>query len=370
MEEINATLVKIRWDRKSRDWLSDPDTEEEDKQTQDKLQERDKLQEAETRLIYKSDSDNIDLRSCCATDMAHNKRVHLPQPRPAGEEAVLGTRLGIWKKTVDQFVARDCNPGGQLKTHNLSNSERTGLIKLKKRIKSGEIVVLRSDKGNRFTVSSVSSYEKQGDCHTKHDKKITRRDLEAIQTRMNVLGRGLAKVTGLGNNWGESNEARCWVNLSSEACIANLLYPSPKTHKDLDPEGNPASRPIVQASSCVTSHPIEILADILEAALLSHPIKGEYKNTEEMLARVYKANLEVEAHASNVCVGSGDVVGLYPSLRHMESAEMCAQVIKTCPAKFLNIDYHTCGVFVATNCSTSEISAAGLTNVVPSRKYK
>ena len=80
LEEINTTIVKVRWDRRSQDWLSDPDTAEDDPLTQEELQEKDKLQDAEARLIYKSDSDSIDLGSRRATDMVHNKRLHLPQP--------------------------------------------------------------------------------------------------------------------------------------------------------------------------------------------------------------------------------------------------------------------------------------------------
>ena len=365
-EEMNMALVKARWERQSRDWLED----ETDPQTLEDLEKQDKLEDAEARLVYKAGSDTVDLGSRKVTDMLHNQRLHLPRPRPPGEEAVLGARLDVWKTVTRQYMLDNCTEGGAAKVHNLSNTERIGLKKLQKRIKEGEIIVLRSDKGNRFTVSSVDSFERQGDQHTTEDTKVNKQDLAQIQGRINCLGRGIAKVVGLGQHWGEKNEARCWANLATEAAIAPTLYPSPKTHKDLDGLGDPKTRPIVQARSCVTSRAGEIVADLLDAALLSFPEQLECKSTEEMLARVDDANEKVQKDGIDVCIGSGDVIGLYPNLKHKESSKMCADMIKNCPASFSNINYKAAGVFVAVQCTTLEIKESGLSTVVPGRRHK
>ena len=259
---------------------------------------------------------------------------------------------------------------GTQDTHNLTADERIGLIKLQKRVKDGELVIIRSDKGNRFTVSSLESYERQGDVHTLKDRKISLAELDQIQIRMNCLSRGLASVTTLGANWGEANQARCWANLACNASIAPLLYPSPKTHKPLDPQGDPKTRPIVQASSCVTSRPGEILADIMDAALQAQDVQQECKITEEMLARVDAATKVINEEGIDVCVGSGDVVGLYPSLKHQESAKLCGSMVTNSQAVFSNIDYKAAGVFVAVHCTENEIKKAGLSKVVPKRVFK
>ena len=302
--------------------------------------------------------------------MKHCTRLHLPQPRSSVEEAVLGTRLGVWKETTAQYIKDNCLEGGMQQVHNLSNSERIGMNKLKKRIKAGELVVMKSDKGNKFTVSSQASYERQGDQHVTEDRKVEKEELGVIQARMNCLSRSLAKIVGLGSNWGEKNEARCWGNVATEACIAPLLYPSPKTHKAVDTRGDPSSRPIVQANSCVTSRPGELLANLLEGALLSYPVQQECKSTEEMLAKVDLANKEVMARGKDICVGSGDVVALYPSLRHKESAKMCGEMVRNAPCSFKNFDIRAAGVFVATNCTIGEIIASDLASVVPRRIAK
>ena len=168
---------------------------------------------------------------------------------------------------------------------------------------------------------------------------------------------------------GDRNSARCWTNVITDSCVAPLLYPSPKTHKPLDSQGDPCSRPVVQASSCLTSRPAEILADVIEGALQSLPNQSECISTEDMLARIDLANNTVRERGIDICVGSGDAVALYPSLRHKESASLCAQLIRDCPAKIDNVDLQVAAVFVATYSTDNEIIKAGLNKVIPRRKY-
>ena len=215
----------------------------------------------------------------------------------------------------------------------------------------------------------LESNSRQGDTHTAHDRKITQKELEQNQARMNILSRGLAKTFKLGENWGDKNASRCWTNSISDSCVAPLLYPSPKTHKPLDEQGDPRTLPIVQASSCVTSRPAEILADVLEAALQSFPRQSECASTEEMLTRIDKANDDIRSRGVNVCVGSGDAVSLYPSLRHRESARLCAEMMLKCPATMSNLDVGAAAVFVATHCTSTEVSEACLGKVVSARKH-
>ncbi len=53
------------------------------------------------RMIYDYEQCKVDLGARRATDMAHNQRVILPQPRSAVEEAILSSRLAVWKNVVD-----------------------------------------------------------------------------------------------------------------------------------------------------------------------------------------------------------------------------------------------------------------------------
>ena len=167
-EEMNTTLTKIRWDRRSWGWTmedQDDDANLSSQEAKDKhdQEEREKLDQAQERLVLDKDNNTIDMGARRATDMRHNQRLVMPQPRPPLEEAVLHTRLEVWKGALHEYMTENCSEDGQQNTHNLTTAERIGLRSLKKRIKGGEIVVLPADKGNRLVVSSLDSYSRQGE---------------------------------------------------------------------------------------------------------------------------------------------------------------------------------------------------------------
>ena len=89
-----------------------------------------------------------------------------------------------------------------------------------------------------------------------------------------------------------------------------------------------------------------------------------------MLSKLDLAKEKVEKSGVDVCIASGDVVGLYPNIQHREGAALCADVVKVCPGKFHNIDYKAAAVFLKTNCSNKELKEAGVTRVMPRRLHK
>ena len=194
-EEINIALIKIRWDRQSRDWLTEHEGEEGNKKecemterelrTRKEQEDRERQDDAEARMIFNSETNTVDMGSRRCTDMKHSQRLHLPRPRPADEEATLGARQEIWMRTTTKYMDEHCLERGAPKTNNLNAAERIGLTKIQKRIKAGEVTVLPSDKGKTFTISSLESYSRQGDMHTTADRMITELEVEQIQSRLN-----------------------------------------------------------------------------------------------------------------------------------------------------------------------------------------
>ena len=49
----------------------------------------------------------------------------------------------------------------------------------------------------------------------------------------------------------------------------------PKSHKPLRPDGNPQTRPVVGAYSCMTSRSSKALCDMIGGMLTRHPLSGE-----------------------------------------------------------------------------------------------
>ena len=54
-----------------------------------------------------------------------------------------------------------------------TKAEANGLKKLQKRAKEGSLVVVKTDKSDRFSVMLMAEYERAGTVHTKNDVEVT-----------------------------------------------------------------------------------------------------------------------------------------------------------------------------------------------------
>ena len=66
-----------------------------------------------------------------------------------------------------------------------------------------------------------------------------------------------------------------------------------------------------------------------------------------------------------VIVASMDVVGLYPNLNIARSAEEVGREVEGTSLKFMNVDYHLAGRFIASNMSQEAVERDGLGKIVP-----
>ena len=83
---------------------------------------------------------------------------------------------------------------------NLSKSEKKGLKSLRKRIRKGEIVVLKSDKSSKLCVIKKEKYLQVGIKNQGEDKKIDRIELQKIEKKINEHTRMLCKIMNIGEN--------------------------------------------------------------------------------------------------------------------------------------------------------------------------
>ena len=363
-EEMEATCAKIRWERRingtGKEENEDVETEEE---------EEDKI-ELELREIFNPEEGSLDMTKRLVTDTKTNQRIFLPGPRPAKEEAELLVRRMTWERTTELFIQQYCKENGELTESNLSDKEKSGLKKILKRIKNGEIVVTQTDKSGKLAVNSYDSFVEQGRKHVKDDKEINWKEATAYQNHLSGHTRVLVKVFNVGAQWGEKNEQRVVGAYTTKATVIPVLTTMPKDHKPLDENGDPKTRPVCKASSCANGRISDLVSDVLDKVANVVKDTAECKSTEEMLNKIEEAVKVILEKGENVIVSSEDVSGLFPNLEIKMCSKICADAVRHSELKFEGVDYIWAAKYIAMTCSREEIRGSKLEGIVPVRKYR
>ena len=127
--------------------------------------------EIQSRTVFNEEDMNLNYGRKRATDCKHNTAIKLPGPKSRKLEEGIEYRRMAWKKIYWDFRNELTDEEG-VQESNLTESESKGLKKLKKRVKNGELVVVRTDKSGKFSIMSLQEYERAGLVHTSKDKEV------------------------------------------------------------------------------------------------------------------------------------------------------------------------------------------------------
>ena len=83
---------------------------------------------------------------------------------------------------------------------NLSDGEKKGLDSLRKRIQNEEILVMKTDKSGKLSVTTREKYLEMGDEHVKGDEEIGRDKLREIDKTMSDHATAWVGIWGTGQN--------------------------------------------------------------------------------------------------------------------------------------------------------------------------
>ena len=122
-------------------------------------------------------------------------------------------------------------------------------------VKDEKVFIVKTDKSSKLTLIDIYMYEKMGSKHTEKDTKIK-----------------------------DAYNTMSWV--------APILKVTPKDHKVVDQMGMPKDRPICEAKSSMNGRLSDFLSDVLQPIAIERAPNAS-RSTEDMLAEVGKANLEL-----------------------------------------------------------------------------
>ena len=154
-------------------------TEEKRKETGEEMREL----EAKSRQIYDPITNTYDDRNRRATDLKECSRVTLPKPISVKREAQIEIRREIHGRIFREYRKKYCRENGEQEM-NLNVKEKKGLEILRKRIQDEEVLIMKTDKSGKLSVTSREKYIEMGREHTENDEEVGRVKLREIDKTM------------------------------------------------------------------------------------------------------------------------------------------------------------------------------------------
>ena len=220
--EIETAILKHKWDSMGQD-----DEPEETEITEEERRENERVAQlaeemgAQTRMVYDSEKETLDVRGLRVTDYKHNSRVRFTKARSGVLENNLEAELLHHHR---EWVAENCNCKKDQES-NLSSDEQMGLKSIKKRVADGDLVILPTDKSGRFAMMSIKTYIEAGMVHIKDDQEVGVAEKQANQTKINGAVSMLLKIFRVGKDCKhESRWRESTLSKSLEACPLWLLF--------------------------------------------------------------------------------------------------------------------------------------------------
>ena len=247
-------------------------------------QERQEKLESETRQVYDPRRRVFDDRKRRVTDLKECARITLPKPLDTEHEALIEMRRGTSERTYNTYRQEECNVKGEVRG-NLTEEEKEGLRSLQKRMKSRELVILKTDKSGKLCVVSREEYLKMGEEHTGKDVEVERKTIVEKEKLLNGHVFFWCKIWGSGESHGHKGRIIDSKVVSSEQ-LADM-YCMYKDHK----EGR-KSRPVVTGCNSNTRGFSNSVSDLLESVNKANTDPYESISSEDFLAKVNKYNKE------------------------------------------------------------------------------
>ena len=259
--------------------------EEREKETDEKEMQR-KEEESKMRQVYDPLEKRYDEGKRRVTDLEECSRVVLPKPLSVIRETEIEMRREAHTTVYQEYRREFCNKDGEQKK-NLTEEEQIGLKRIQKRIKDGDLVVLKTDKSGKMSVTDRDNYVQMGQEHVKNDKIITREEVKKTDKVMNEHSAAWCNMWGTGKHHGQEDRI-----LSSKMTRSENTAKLYLTHKDHKKEPG-KTRPIGTANCSNTRGFANCVSDLLEALANCEENSYEVISSEDLLSSTKEHNNEV-----------------------------------------------------------------------------
>ena len=339
------------------------------------------VQEAEmsSKRAYMEEEKSADFRKKKVTDCKLKKRITVPGPVDENKEGKILSLVNILENIVDKEAGKRKETSLRagrptVVSSTLSLQQKEGRKSLMAREKSGELVIVGSDKSGKRAAMSRQIYIDLMEPHIRGDQSYTREEVNTQEKQFNGAATHLLRCFNYGQNWGHEDRFRSAfkANYNQVPSLNQLV----KDHK-----ATLKTRPVARAQAAQAPNgPLgdlvgEILTPFIEAA--DSKDRTEVISTEELLHKVEEVNKRISKNgmkggifqrAGSSVVGSMDVDSFYPNIDIDVAAEEAKLEVIESEVTVEGVDTDEVALFLACSMTQEEIDLEGLTNVVPKRR--
>ena len=128
---------------------------------------------------------------------------------------------------------------------NITKEEEKGRIKIKNKIKNGQVVIFPTDKSGKLSIMTPETYSQAASVHTIKDKEVSWPMVAEVEKEMNYLSEQVVKILGMGETHNQVTRVR-----ASTKGVDNQPPPTyflVKDHKVVGPGCPLPTRPVCGA---------------------------------------------------------------------------------------------------------------------------
>jgi hypothetical protein len=378
--EAEKLATKHRYD-KMREGDEMEEMEEDEARDARKKLDEDRKKEQEERKILKGNS--LDLTRVRTTDFPTNTRVYPPRAATNISEAKIQVQKDAIMKVNRKHIKTQYDETGEIVTSVLTAQETRGKIKIRDRVKKGEILITFTDKSGKTVVTTPDVYKKAAAVHLDKDEKVGWECLKKTETLMNRLARQLAKIFNLGK--GEGDRQRDRINSALKSVdvappMVSFMWKDHKVYQDVPP-----TRPVCNATRGPILRTSQLLTMILTPVLDFEEDTTECDSTEDMLRAVQDTNAVIRGESAQsaqpnsgqqrqptepLMIFSQDASALYPTIKKEDVLSSIWDTIKESDIEFNDVDNVAMGKYLAITYSKEELRKHRLITCTPSRQVE
>ena len=300
----------------------------------------------------------------------------MPNPGFPQLEAELALRSDLYRKVIYEYKIQKEITTKQ--RPNLTSTQNKGLKIIKKRIKQGEYLVLKSDKSGKFVVSSRLAYEEMGAKHIKDDRIVDNLEIANIQKK--IAGHTSMMIRMLGHGQDANQEDRFRKSMVNYSENISPGYMTVKDHKVMVDGKLPDTRYMVSgvqgmglSINNLTADVVEALGDnlaedsveIKSSEHLKHLLDKYNKHLEDQILNASCPD-EIDALMKNRMLLGIDAKALFPSMTKDVTASTVREAYMRSSLDVWT-DAKEMGIYLAINLTRKQIEDEGLKVWVPTR---